>query len=363
MITHPHNDHECLGSITEVTRSLVAQRDPELLGLARELGAVPAMIRWLRSLPQRDDTGLAGDGPRIDACAPPQRLRLPAADPNCVERAALYLVLGEFLDPSRVRRLATIDTPLGRHTLPVEDGRPVVLDPRVARNCAQAGIDVLDAKAAPTEVASCATWVCKVAAEPAQQLPGGPRRLRNARTALAGAVRGVALHPTVADDVAMVLALAAREARQWGPAGIGVVDRVAQAVLEVQRAVCGSRRRGPDPRDEDPPPASPAAAMAARNALEFRVGRFRLRPAIPKSLGAALRTLGVLGLEAGTAAVRVKLAMLGITPGMLGVLESELNRDGMTLGAVGKPAPPPHSFAALTSDGLVARHLERAGVA
>src|SRR5207248_9096746 len=119
---------------------------------------------------------------------------------NCVERAALYLVLGELLDGAPGRRLATIDTPVGRHTLPVENGRPVVLDPRVPRNCAQAGVDLLGASAAPASIAGCVSWLCRVAQEPAQLLPGGPRRLRNARNALTAAADGYALPPTAAED-------------------------------------------------------------------------------------------------------------------------------------------------------------------
>ncbi len=362
MITSPLNDHECLGPITEILRSLAAHRDPELLALARELGSMPAAIRWMRSLPQRDDTGEPGDGPRIEACAPPQRLRLPAPDPNCIERASLLCVLGEFLDPNAKRCLATIDTPVGRHTLPVENGGPVVLDPRVPRNCAQAGIDTLCAKNAPENVGDCAAWICQVAAEPAQRLPGGPRRLRNARAALVATAQGVALHPSVADDVALVLALAAREAQRWGAAGVGVVERVTRAVLELQRTVLGLALDSGSP--DDPPPAAPGAMpLASRNAVELRVGRYRMRPAIPEGLGAALRALGVVGLSAGSAVARAKLAALGMTPDMLGVLESELNRGGLSLGALAQPAPPVHAFGALSRDALVARHLERAGAA
>ncbi len=362
MIIAPLNDQACLGSITEVVRSLVTAHDPELLALARELGSTAAVIRWLRSLPQRDDNGTAGDGPKIDACAPAQRLRLPAPDPNCVERAALYVLLGEFLDPGPPRRLATVDTPVGRHTLPVESDQPVVLDPRVPRNCAQAGVDVLGAKTAPSDLAGCASWVCRVATEPAQALPGGPRRVRNGGAALAGAARGVPIGPGLANDVAMVLALAAHEAPQWGPAGVGVVDRVARAVLEVQRATRGCGDRGAE-REPSVATGEPTADGERRNAVELRLGRYRLRPAIPQGLGAALHALGVVGLDAGTAVLRAKLAALGITSSMLGLLENELNRDGMTLGAMARPTPPLHSFAALSKDALLARHLERVGAA
>lgn len=345
MINPPLNDRGCLDAITDIARRLVAERDPELAALAHELGSPAAVIRWLRSLPQRDDTGAPGDGPRVDACAPPQRLRLPAPDPNCIERATLFVILAELLDPRPPRRLATIDTPAGRHTLPVEDDRPVVLDPRVPRNCAQSGIDVLAATPPPADLASCAAWVCRVAAEPADRLPGGPRRLRSAHAALAAMTRGQPVKPALAEDVATVLALAAREAPQWGPAGVAVVERVAQAVLDLDRAV--HRASG----DE----------LGRRNAVELRLGRHRLRPAVPRALGAALRALGVVGAEAGTAIVRAKLASLGLTPGALGVLESELAKEGLSLGPLGRPAPPPHSIAALTKQALVARHLERAG--
>lgn len=345
MIHPPLNDRGCLDAITEIARRLVAERDPELTALAHELGSPIAVIRWLRSLPQRDDTGVPDDGPRVDACAPPQRLRLPAPDPNCIERATLFVILAELLDPRPARRLATIDTPAGRHTLPVEDDRPVVLDPRVPRNCARSGVDVLAATPPPPDLAGAAAWVCQVAAEPADRLPGGPRRLGRAHTALAAMTRGEPIEPGIAEDVATVLALAAREAPQWGPAGVAVVDRVARAVLELDRAV--RRARGDDP--------------ARRNAAELRLGRHRLRPAVPRALGAALRALGVVGSEAGAAVVRAKLATLGLTPDALGVLESELAKEGLSLGPLARPAPPPHSIAALTKQALVARHLERAG--
>ncbi len=353
MIITPLNDQACLGPITDVVRGLVAERDPELTALANELGTPMATIQWMRSLPQRDDTGEPGDGPRVDACSPPQRLRIPAPDPNCVERGSLYCVLAEFQDPNASRRLATIETPVGRHTLPVENNRPVVLDPRVPRNCAQSGVDTLAATPAPADLAGATAWVCRVAAEPAHKLPGGPRRIRNAQAALVAMTKGKPVEPNLADDVATVLALASREAPQWGPVGVAVVDRVAQAVLDLERAV--GRCAGPENAHR--------AAPAHRNAVELRLGRYRVRPAIPKALGAALRALGVVGMETGTAVARAKLATLGVTPGLLGILESELNKDGMTLGALTKPAPPSHSIAALTKDALVARHLERAGAA
>ena len=94
------------------------------------------LAEWI-SLPQRNDEGDPDDGPRVP-CDVSQRLRLPAEDPNCVERSALYMAAAEIIDPGPLRRLATIDTPIGRHTFPVENDVPVRLDPRVPRNALDA---------------------------------------------------------------------------------------------------------------------------------------------------------------------------------------------------------------------------------
>jgi hypothetical protein len=53
-------------------------------------------------------------------------VRFGARDPNCVERAALFVGVEEMRDPGPARQLATIDTPIGMHTFPVVNGRPVV---------------------------------------------------------------------------------------------------------------------------------------------------------------------------------------------------------------------------------------------
>ena len=45
-----------------------------------------------------------------------------------------------MIDPHPVRQLATLDTPVGLHTFPVENGAPVILDPRVPRNALEGGI-------------------------------------------------------------------------------------------------------------------------------------------------------------------------------------------------------------------------------
>src|SRR5688500_15470349 len=119
---------------------MVDEGDPELVALAEQHEDTDSLAAWLRSLPQRDDEGLPCDGPKVDACRPPQRLRIGAADPNCVERASTYLGAAELIDTVPVRRLATVKTPSGLHTFPIEDGVPVILDPHQSRNTLRAGL-------------------------------------------------------------------------------------------------------------------------------------------------------------------------------------------------------------------------------
>lgn len=298
MIIPPLNDHDCLAAIHDRILATGRDADATIEPWARRLGSRAAIVRWLRSLPQRDDTGIATDGPRVEACAPPQRLRLLPfpPDPNCVERAALYLLLAERIDPPTVRHLATIDTPAGRHTLPVEVGRPVVLDPRVPRNAAQAGLDLATGRRMPEALPDAVAWVCRTASEPAARMPGGDRAIRNASRALGALTVGDPIAPDDREAVATVLALARREADRWG-----VAAQAARAVVgRVERALI-----------ERPP---------ARN-LRIDLD--------PSGLARAVARIGSRALSA-------QLGALGLSPTVLGVVESELRREGLTLGPLAR---------------------------
>lgn len=124
------NDLTCLGAITEIVAKKVAENDPEIEKRAAQFASTKELEAHIRALPQRDDDGLPDDGPKVEACTPWQRLRFFPDNPNCVERTAYYVILAERIDPWPLRRMATLDFPWGRHTFPVEEGAPVVLDPR-----------------------------------------------------------------------------------------------------------------------------------------------------------------------------------------------------------------------------------------
>ena len=91
MLGRPHNDHECLDAITNEIAAKLASG--ELDAEAAQFEDTGALIADIRARPQRDDDGNPCDGPKVHACRPAQRLRLPAEDPNCVERAALYVAV------------------------------------------------------------------------------------------------------------------------------------------------------------------------------------------------------------------------------------------------------------------------------
>ena len=67
------NDLNCLGWISEIVIGLVDPPDPKLLDIANRLQTTEALAAWIRSLPQRNDEGVSGDGPKVVECRPAQR--------------------------------------------------------------------------------------------------------------------------------------------------------------------------------------------------------------------------------------------------------------------------------------------------
>ncbi|MCE9574530.1 MAG: hypothetical protein K8W52_15385 [Deltaproteobacteria bacterium] len=299
---------------------LVATGDVVLARLAEEHETIDELKEWIRSLPQRDDLGDDEDGPRVGECEPPQRLRLPAPDPNCVERAALYLGVAELIDSRPVRQLATLDTPIGLHTFPVEDGAPVILDPRVTVECLECGL----AADAPGPVAiaprDAIEWTAQLAEEGAAPLRNGPGRARLARNAMRRlADTGAAPDAAETDAIGWALAIAERVARKYGTRAVAIVRSTAQAIADL---------------------AADAIARTERNA---RLGLMPSRRRGPELWVAGLaRVAARVGADVGAVALRSKLAMLGIDPGMIDAVERELNREGLTLGPLAKP---PKAFA------------------
>jgi hypothetical protein len=327
VIALPFNDLRCLGTISELLVDLVEQKDPVLVELASKHGSTEALAAWIRTLPQRDDDGDDGDGPRVEACEPSQRLRIAPQDPNCVERAALYLGVAELIDAKPVRQLATLDTPVGLHTFPLENGAPIVLDPRVPRNCLDCGVAIQKPGRVAVDARDVIDWTSQLAIAGATERRNGRSRVRRARNAIVQLVdEGVApTDPHTIDAIGWFFALAEERAREYGARALEVVQTVALAIAEL---------------------VDDAIARAHRN-FALEIGGLRLEP--PPFVSALASVAGRVGLDIGAAALSTKLASLGIGADMIGLVEEEMNREGLTLGVLAHP-PKLTTFASMAQN-------------
>lgn len=233
-----------------------------------------------------------------------------------VERAALYVAVAELIDATAPRQLATVDTPLGLHTFPVENGIPVILDPRVQRNCLDCGVALCSPGPIELTPREAVEWTAQLAEVGAAQVRNGASRVRRARNAMVRLIETG--EPPVdaeqVDAIAWLLSLAERAAKRYGRRALAIVRSTAQALADLI--------------DE-------ALARTSRN-LSLEIGGTKLSPAPWAS--ALARIAARVGVDVGAVALRSKLATMGVTNDMIGVLEEELNREGLTLGALARPS-------------------------
>lgn len=325
-----NNDLTCLSAISEAMVDLVGRRDPLLVEIAQKYPTTEALAAWIRSLPQRDDFGAPGDGPKVEACQPVQRLRVPAPDPNCVERAALYLGVAELIDPYPIRQLATLDFDWGRHTFPIESGAPVVLDPRISAEELARGVVPGDLPSpAPEALASTPAvrpapvaidvreaieYTAQLAEEGTRNLRNGPRLTWLARNAIRSLVDS-GTPPTdekTLDTLGWFFAQAEEVARAYGLRALTIVRTTAAAISDLVDDVLARDQRN----------------------LSFDFGSTHF--SVPSWLSDAASTVGKVGLDLGAAYVRPYLLGAGITGEMLNLVEQELNSEGYSLGPLSK---------------------------
>jgi hypothetical protein len=413
------NDHSCLGPTTDQIRTAIADGNPALVELAERFMSTSDLAEWFRTLPQRDDDGIPGDGPKVDACRPAQRLRFDATDPNCFERSARFIGAAEMIDPDRIYRLATISTPNGLHTFPTCDGEPVVLDPKGVRNTPRVapsatdnatrrlrierliGLDEtkgvrgdlsralharelghttwvngepIDDAIATYETAlaryqatlaeledederesgarngacgpmvltptQAVDWIADLARARVEPLPGMERHINRGHRAMRAALLMLPICVADAQAVALVLALAEREARAYGLPALKVVHSTAKALDEIDQV------------------AAQRTTAAPRNnpLLSLAIGALSDKD-VQSWLGAVTRVGGrVLG-GAGVQVLKSQLASYGVSQPVLSAFEKELNREGLTLGALSRPSPMPGSLDAMTPQALAGRWL------
>ena len=181
-------------------------------------------------------------------------------------------------------------------------------------------------------------WIAELAMVRADGVSDGPRRVENGRRAMRSVL---VFHPIcVADirDVALVLALAEREARRYGIGALKIVHSTARAIDAVD-ALAAERAT-----TRNNPYAALALSFANNKQLQQLVG------GLARVAG---RVVGGIGLEAA----KHKLASVGVSPPVIAAFERELNREGLTLGPLAKPTPMVGSLDAMTPQALAGRWL------
>jgi hypothetical protein len=272
-----------------------------------------------------------------------------------VERAVLGMIVGEFLDPEPVRQLATLEFPWGRHTILLENGLPIVLDPKVpleelergvsaglASNAPELpGVDPVGAEPAgddpepamrPTkrpkkrnriavDVHDALEFTHELGEQATRNLRNGPRRAWLARNA----IKSLLETRTPPSDAHTVDALhwffqqAEDLARTYGRRALTIVQTSAAAIWDLIDDVLAQQERQ---RHDEP-----------RN-LSFDIGGNHF--SVPSWVSDAAGTVGKIGLDLGAAYVRPYLIGAGITGEMLGLVEQELNHEGYSLGPLSK---------------------------
>jgi hypothetical protein len=353
------NDTTCLTAASEQVVDLVERRDPLLLEYAQPFRTTQEIAAHIRALPQRNDEGAPEDGPKVEACEPVQRLRVPAPDPNCFERAVLYLALAELLDSGPVRQLATIEFPKMRHTIALENGYPVILDPRVSAEEIEIGLAnglasnnpeqpepeqpelelELELESDPQpqqphiprpsnrakernrvaiDVHDALEYTTQLGEEASREHRNGPHRAWLARNAIRSLLetRTPPTDPQTTDALHFFFTQAEEVARKYGRRALTIVQTTAAAIWDLIDDVLAQREK-----------------HQQRNfSFEFGGAHY----SVPSWVSDAAGTLGKIGLDVGAAYVRPYLLGAGITSEMLGLVEQELNAEGYSLGPLSK---------------------------
>ncbi len=309
MIGAPINDRTCMGSISDVLRGRVAGGDTELQAIAAQHTTTESLANWIRTLPQRDDLGDMEDGPRVKACRPSQRLRVPATNPNCVERAALYVAVAELIDPVPLRQLATVDTPAGLHTIPVEEGVVIDLNPTAVRNCVDCGmvpVHVAPVAISPHEALD---TLIALAEEGAPEVRNGLGQVQTGKVVINRLV-AEGKPPTTKEEVdatALVLALAQNVAERYGERMLTVMQATARAVADLCKELLLRKQRN----------------------WSIGIGGYRLRPA--KWLSSVGESVARIGVGFGLPIAEAQLLSMGVPPSLLGGVIRELRAAGIDL--------------------------------
>ena len=183
-------------------------------------------------------------------------------------------------------------------------------------------------------------WIAELAMRRGDRVVGGTRRIENGHRAMRGVL---VLRPIcIADvrDVALVLALAEREARAHGLGDLKVVHSTARAIDSLDQLAA---TRATAPRN------SPLAS--------FALGTLANNRELQQLVGGLARVAGRIAGGIGLEAAKLKLASVGVGQPVISAFEKELNREGLSLGPLAKPSPMVGSLDAMTPQALAGRWL------
>jgi hypothetical protein len=159
-------------------------------------------------------------------------------------------------------------------------------------------------------------WSARLAEDGAgtANVRNGATRVRKARNAVMRLVdRGVVPAPAEVEAMAWMFALAEQAAKRFGQRALSLVRTTAHAIAEILDDVL--------------------ARMPRNLGIEINGTTYTAPPWLSSLASVAAH----VGLDLGAAAITPKLAALGIGPDLIGLVEQELNREGLTLGPLAHP--------------------------
>jgi len=187
---------------------------------------------------------------------------------------------------------------------------------RVPRNCLNCGVAMTAPGPVVVDAHDAIEWSARLAEDGAgtANIRNGASRVRKARNAVMRLVdEGELPAPSEVDAMGWMFALAEQAARRYGVRALSMVRTTAHAIGEVLDEVLARTQRN----------------------FALEIGGLRLEP--PPFVSALASVAGRVGLDIGAAALRAKLGSLGIGADMFGLVEEELNREGLSMGVLAHP--------------------------
>jgi hypothetical protein len=241
-----------------------------------------------------------------------------------------------------VRQLATLEFPKARHTILLENGYPIILDPRVSLVEIEQGIasglasnvpEQLETESVMIEtpdperpskhtkkrnrvavdVYDALEYTTQLGEQATRDHRNGPRQAWLARNAIQSVLetRTPPSDPQTVDSLHWFFQQAENLAHTYGRRALTIVRTTAAAIWDLIDDILAQQEHH------------------QRN-LSFDIGGSHYT--VPNWLSDAAGVVGRIGVDVGAAYARPYLLAAGVTQEMLGLVEQELNHEGYSLG-------------------------------